>query len=148
MNTDMNDDIDEFADWDKCEEFSKCKCEDELDTWETATIPVFNQEHKKLEERKLVEEADIGLSKELFLGEEIIINKDINTNLITNPNPRSNQNPIEKVKPPSIRSEIMKKQKKQAQIRQKQKEEQRRKQEIYGEATIDKYDELYGDIAN
>jgi hypothetical protein len=142
MNTDMNDDIDEFADWDKCEEFSKCKCEDELESWETAIIPVFNKDHKKLEEQKLVEEADISLSKELFLGEEIIIDKDINRNPITN------TNPIEKVKPPSIRSEIMKKQKQQAQIRQKQKEDQRRKQEIYGEATIDKYDELYGDIAN
>ena len=140
----MNDD---FDDWDKCEEFvtesSNCNNEDVLESWETATIPIFNQEKKQLEERKLVEEADIKLSNELFLGDQIKIVQDHNK-----PVTKINKEEKEKEKPPSIRSNLMKKQKEQAQIRRKKKTENKRLLEIYGEASVDKYDELYGDIAN
>jgi hypothetical protein len=118
------------------------------DDWETAAIPVFNiseKETMQIKERKLVEDADVALSNELFLGEEIKVENDTQ---LTNVTQMATDTSITKVKPPSIRSELIKKQKQESQIRQQKKEQQKRCKEIYGEATVDKYDELYGDIAN
>lgn len=122
------------------------------DDWENTEIPdlIINlqdtnknreRELKLLEERKLMEEADLALVEDLF-------DKNKTKNVIV-----KDLKPVKKEKPKYLQKEHEKKKEeqreKQKQESQKQKEKKKhdkKLKEIYGEAEIDEYDEMYGDI--
>lgn len=130
------------------------------DDWENTEIPdliinleetIKNRERelKLLEERKRMEEADLALSEELFDEEKR--NKRTNDNLAlaepikfvkaTKEKPKQLQ--IEQEK---RRQELQEKQKQQSQKQKEKKKQDKRLKDIYGEAELDEYDEMYGDI--
>lgn len=120
------------------------------DEWETVVIPdllgkkekesVSERERQILEERKLMEEADAALAEELFLN---------NKTRIQDKRIQDKQNhsfkPIIKIDLQQINIEN---QKQESERLKKIKEDSMRIKEIYGEAEIDVYDELYGHIAD
>lgn len=120
--------------------------EEEDDDWENVKIPVLisERERKILEERQKVEEADNILSQELFLSgkkieykmdNEITINKKhVNLNL---QKPKCLEN---------RRQKLIENQKEKSELLKRKKAEQLRLKEIYGDAELDEYDELYGSI--
>jgi hypothetical protein len=109
-----------------------------------------NNEQKQLEERKLVEEADVKLSEELFSTNKIRLSPiqqpiKIQTSSIHQTN-KISLSPIQtKPKINNSRNRELEEQR----LKQKQKKiEKKRLTETFGEADIDVYDELYGDIAD
>lgn len=134
-------------------ELKKCGGEfvyedDYEDDWENAVIPDFiserernlEREKKLLEERQKVEEADNNITEELFSGKKTEYNIDeINKHVIL----------AKKEKPNGLenrREKLIAMQKQKSELIKKRKMEQKRLKEIYGEAELDEYDELYGDI--
>lgn len=112
-------------------------CEIEEDNWENAIIPDF-REKKLIEERKKVEEADNILTEELFFGKKLEYKGDDNKLVY-----------LEKEKPKCIenrREKLIENQKQKSEFIKKKKMEQQRFKDIYGEAELDKYYELYGSI--
>ena len=99
---------------------------------------------KQWEERKLVEEADVKLSEELFSTNKIRLSPiqqpiKIQTSEIQQTN-KIRLSPIQTIKSRNQEEQRLK---------QKQKKiEKKRLTETFGEADIDVYDELYGDIAD
>jgi hypothetical protein len=109
-----------------------------------------NNEQKQLEERKLVEEADVKLSEELFSTNKIRLSPiqqpiKIQTSSIHQTN-KISLSPIQtKPKINNSRNRELEEQR----LKQKQKKiEKKRLTETFGEAEVDVYDELYGDIAD
>ena len=109
-----------------------------------------NNEQKQLEERKLVEEADVKLSEELFSTNKIRLSPiqqpiKIQTSTIYQTN-KISLSPIQiKTQIKTRKQELEEEQR----LKQKQKkQEKKRLTETFGEADIDVYDELYGDIAD
>jgi hypothetical protein len=105
---------------------------------------------KQLEERRLVEESDVKLSEELFSK----TNK-IRLSPIQEPSKIQTQNKIRlsPIQTQETRFRPIKTRKQelieQQRMQQKQKKlEKKRLTETFGEADIDVYDELYGDIAD
>jgi len=130
------------------------------DDWENTDIPdlivnlqdtIKNRERelKLLEQRKRMEEADLALSEELFDEEKR--NKRTNDNLAlaepikfvnaTKEKPKQLQLEQEK-----RRQELQEKQKQQSQKQKEKKKQDKRLKDIYGEAELYEYDEMYGDI--
>jgi hypothetical protein len=111
---------------------------------------------KQLEERKLVEESDVKLSEELFSKtNKIRLSPIREPNKIQNIGKMQTQNkvrlsPIQtqetRFKPIKTRKQELIEQQR---LQQKKKKiEKKRLTETFGEADIDVYDELYGDIAD
>jgi hypothetical protein len=116
----------------------------EEDDWENVIIPdLLERERKLIEERRKVEEADAELAEELFSGIKKIEYNEYNT---------INDNSIileKKEKPKYLenrREKLIENQKQKSELLKKRKEEKKRMTDIYGEAEIDEYDELYGSI--
>lgn len=130
------------------------------DDWENTEIPdlivnlqdtIKNKERelKLLEERKRMEEADLALSEELFDEEKR--NKRTNDNLALAEPIKFVKAKKEKPKQLQIeqekrRQELQEKQKQQSQKQKEKKKQDKRLKDIYGEAELDEYDEMYGDI--
>ena len=114
----------------------------EEDDWENAIIPdlISERERKLIEERKKVEEADGILVEELFLDSQKKIEYNVdNKQLILK----------KKEKPKDVenrRENLIKNQKQKSELIKKIKLEKKRIQEIYGDAELDEYDEVYGSI--
>ena len=113
-----------------------------------------NNEQKQLEERKLVEEADVKLSEELFSTNKIRLSPiqqpiKIQTSSIHQTN-KISLSPIQTQ--PQIKTQIKTRKREleeEQRLKQKQKKiEKKRLTETFGEAEVDVYDELYGDIAD
>ena len=114
----------------------------------------LNNEQKQLEERKLVEESDIKLSEELFSTNKIRLSPiqqpiKIQTSSIHQTN-KIRLSPIQtqetRVRPIQTKKRELEEEQR---MKQKQKKlEKKRLTETFGEADIDVYDELYGDIAD
>lgn len=122
------------------------------DDWENAEIPdllisIKNKEReiKLLEERKLMEEAELVLAEELFSDKKI--NESLNSVELIKFNeclkPRSKELKILQEK---RRQQLEEKQKQQSIKQKAKKQQQKRQYELYGEANIDEYDEMYGYI--
>lgn len=130
------------------------------DDWENTEIPdlivnlqetIKNKEREArlLEERKKMEDADLILSEELFDEEKR--NKRTNDNLalaeqikfVKAKKDKPKQLQIEQEK---RRQELQEKQKQQSQKQKEKKKQDKRLKDIYGEAELDEYDEMYGDI--
>ena len=111
---------------------------------------------KQLEERKLVEESDVKLSEELFSKtNKIRLSPIQEPNKIQNIGKMQTQNKVRlsPIQTQETRFRPIKTRKQelieQQRVQQKQKKiEKRRLTETFGEADIDVYDELYGDIAD
>lgn len=130
------------------------------DDWENTEIPdlivnlqetIKNKEREArlLEERKKMEDADLILSEELFDEEKR--NKRTNDNLALAEPIKFVKATKEKPKELKIlqekkRQEQQEKQKQQSQKQKEKKLQQKRLKDIYGEAELDEYDEMYGDI--
>ena len=109
---------------------------------------------KQLEERKLVEEADVKLSEELFSTNKIRLSPiqqpiKIQTSSIQQTN-KIRLSPIQtqetRFRPLKTKKQELEEEQR---LKQKQKKiEKKRLTETFGEADIDVYDELYGDIAD
>jgi len=123
------------------------------DDWENTIIPdlmipdlmvsIESREHerKMLEERKKMEEADAALTEAMFSSEK---KEQTNSEYYFKPI-------IKREKPKDFEKrkiELMEKQRQLAQKKREEKAQNIRLIEIYGEAEIDKYDEIYGNIAN
>jgi|LakMenE01Jun11ns_1017448.scaffolds.fasta_scaffold9940981_3 hypothetical protein len=108
---------------------------------------------KQLEERKLVEESDVKLSEELFSKtNKIRLSPIQEPNKIQNIGKMQTQNKV-RLSPIQTQETRFKTRKQelieQQRLQQKQKKiEKKRLTETFGEADIDVYDELYGDIAD
>ena len=111
---------------------------------------------KQLEERKLVEEADVKLSEELFSKtNKIRLSPIQEPNKIQEISKMQTQNKVrlspiqtQETRFRPIQTQKTRKQELQR-LQQKQKKiEKKRLTETFGEADIDIYDELYGDIAD
>ena len=111
---------------------------------------------KQLEERKLVEEADVKLSEELFSKtNKIRLSPIQEPNKIQEISKMQTQNKVrlspiqtQETRFRPIQTQKTRKQELQR-LQQKQKKiEKKRLTETFGEADIDVYDELYGDIAD
>ena len=120
----------------------KNSCLVEEDDWENAIIPdlISERERKLIEDRKKVEEADGILVEELFsdFQKKIVYNVD-NKQIILN----------KKEKPKDLenrRETLIKNQKQKSELIRKMKAEKKRILEIYGDAELDEYDEVYGSI--
>ena len=120
----------------------KNSCDVEEDDWENAIIPdlISERERKLIEDRKKVEEADGILVEELFsdFQKKIVYNLD-NKQIILN----------KKEKPKDLenrRETLIKNQKQKSELIRKMKAEKKRIFEIYGDAELDEYDEVYGSI--
>lgn len=122
------------------------------DDWENAEIPdllisIKNKEReiKLLEERKLMEEVELVLAEELFSEKKI--NESLNSRELIKINeclkPRSKELKILQKK---RRQQLEEKQKQQSIKQKAKKQQQKRHYELYGEANIDEYDEMYGYI--
>lgn len=128
------------------------------DDWENTDIPdlIVNLQDKLknrerelslIEERKKMEEDDLALSEELFDEEKR--NKRTNDTLalvepvkfIKKEKPKELKNLQDKKK-----QELQEKQKEQSQKQKQKKQQDKRLKDIYGEADIDEFDEMYGDI--
>lgn len=140
--------------------------EDDLeDDWENIKIPdliinyqetVKNKEREKrlLEERKMMEEADLALTNELFDETKKQINEKNDNQYID----RLNLDKIKivkltKEKPEELkmlqikkRNELIEKQKLLSQKIREKKQQQQKFKELYGEAEVDIYTEMYGGI--
>lgn len=101
---------------------------------------------KQLEERRLVEEADVKLSEELFSKtNKIRLSPIQDQNKIQEPSKIQTQNKVRLSPIKTRKQELIEQQR----LQQKQKKiEKKRLTETFGEADIDVYDELYGDIAD
>ena len=131
------------------------------DEWETVVIPDLlgkkesERERQILEERKLMEEADAALAEDLFLNNKAKIQdtkiqdtkiQDTRIQVTRIQNKQTNIfKPIIKIDLQQINIEN---QKQESERLKKIKEDSMRIKEIYGEAEIDVYDELYGHIAD
>ena len=115
--------------------------DDDDDDWEHTIIPdlISERERKLIEERKKVEEADAELAEELFSNLKKIETKIDNKCII-----------LEKKEKPKClenrREKLMESQKQKSELIKKSKMEKKRIADIYGEAELDEYDELYGSI--
>jgi hypothetical protein len=100
---------------------------------------------KQLEERRLVEESDVKLSEELFSKtNKIRLSPIQDQNKIQEPSKIQTQNKV-RLSIKTRKLELIEQQR----MQQKQKKlEKKRLTETFGEADIDVYDELYGDIAD
>jgi hypothetical protein len=130
------------------------------DDWENTEIPdlivnlqetIKNRERqlKLLEEQKMMEEAELVLSEELFDEEKR--NKRTNANLALAEPIKFVKTKKEKPKQLQIeqekrRQELQEKQKQQSQKQKEKKKQDKRLKDIYGDAELDEYDEMYGDI--
>jgi hypothetical protein len=111
---------------------------------------------KQLEERRLVEEADVKLSEELFSKtNKIRLSPIQEPNKIQDISKMQTQNKVRlsPIQTQETRFKPIKPRKQELQelqrLQQKQKKiEKKRLTETFGEADIDVYDELYGDIAD
>jgi len=101
---------------------------------------------KQLEERRLVEEADVKLSEELFSKtNKIRLSPIQEPNKIQETSKIQTQNKVRLSPIKTRKQELIEQQR----LQQKQKKlEKKRLTETFGEADIDVYDELYGDIAD
>ena len=113
---------------------------------------------KQLEERRLVEESDVKISEELFSKtNKIRLSPIQEPNKIQEPYKIQTQNKIRlspiqtqetRLKPIQLQT-IKSRNQEEQRLKQKQKKiEKKRLTETFGEADIDVYDELYGDIAD
>jgi hypothetical protein len=113
---------------------------------------------KQLEERRLVEESDVKISEELFSKtNKIRLSPIQEPNKIQEPCKIQTQNKIRlspiqtqetRLKPIQLQT-IKSRNQEEQRLKQKQKKlEKKRLTETFGEADIDVYDELYGDIAD
>jgi len=116
---------------------------DDDDDWENAIIPdlISDRERILIEERKKVEEADQELSEELFSDRlKAKVESKIDNKCII----------VEKKEKPKClenrREKIIESQKQKSELIKKRKIEQKRMADMYGEAELDEYDELYGSI--
>ena len=111
---------------------------------------------KQLEERRLVEESDVKLSEELFSKtNKIRLSPIQEPNKIQDISKMQTQNKVRlsPIQTQETRFKPIKPRKQELQelqrLQQKQKKiEKKRLTETFGEADIDVYDELYGDIAD
>lgn len=119
----------------------KNSCLVEEDDWENAIIPdlISERERKLIEERKKVEEADGIIVEALFSDSQKIECNVDNKQIILK----------KKERPKDVenkREELIKNQKQKSELIKKMKAEKKRMFEIYGDAELDEYDELYGSI--
>lgn len=121
----------------------------EDDDWETNDVPDLlvslqnkEDELKKLAERRMVEDADLELSEDLFSENKKSVLNDFPKEQLTKEK--------EKEKKPSFKNkkniELQDKQKEKAQQKRLKKQQAQQHKELYGDAELDEYDELYGDI--
>ena len=117
------------------------------DDWENTEIPdllvsIQNKERelKLLEERKLMEDAELVLAEELFQGEkaEKKVESFVPVKFVKKEKPKDLQ-----ILQEQKRKELQEKQKQQS-----QKQKEKKQKELFGEAEFDKYDEMYGHIAD
>lgn len=101
------------------------------------TIKNKERELKMLEERKLMEEADLALVENLFNEKKISV-KDLKPVKFVKKEKMKELNNVQQKKNHE--------QQEQSQKKKAKKQEQKRMKEIYGEAELDEYDEMYGDI--
>lgn len=127
----------------------------EDEDWETTEIPDLitnlqvsmknkERELKLLEERKLMEEADLALAEELFSGKQ-------NGDLALVQPVKLYKPEVKKEKQKSKEAiqrqkEITEIQKAQTQKNKEKKQQAKRHKELYGEAEVDEYEEMYGYI--
>jgi hypothetical protein len=113
------------------------------DDWETSDIPDLRnkeEEAKKLKERKLVEESEKEVIDELFN----VQSKDTKSCIVATPTTNFEKRTL---KPPPLKRYSNAELNKNNQIKSKQKKlEKIREAELFGEASIDEYDEKYGYI--
>jgi hypothetical protein len=128
------------------------------DDWENNNIPdllvsIQNKERelKLIEERKLMEDADLALAEELFNDEQEKKNESKKQELFVPVKP-VNEKPV-KEKPKGLqilqeqkRQELREKQKQQSQKQKEKKQKEKKHKELFGEAEIDEYEEMYGYI--
>ena len=101
---------------------------------------------KQLEERRLVEESDVKLSEELFSKtNKIRLSPIQEPNKIQETSKIQTQNKVRLSPIKTRKQELIEQQRLQ---QKKKKLEKKRLTETFGEADIDVYDELYGDIAD
>lgn len=104
------------------------------------TLKNKERELRLLAERKMMEEADLALTEDLFNQNEyknvslepVKFIKNVKLNHEAKKIPHQNKN--------------QEYQKQESQRKKAKKLEQKRMKDLYGEAEVDKYDELYGDI--
>ena len=123
----------------------------EEEDWENIVVPdllisIENRERERrlIEQRKLVEEADAELAESLFSNDpkEIKVEPplcDIKPIVAKREKPRDLLEKRQK--------ELREKQIEEAKKVREQKEHKKRLNETYGEAEVDLYDDMYGDIA-
>ena len=133
-------------------ELNRCNVEyynndkEDDDDWETAIIPDL-RERKLLEERKKVEEADNILAEELFSGlKKSDCNQDGNQDGNQDDKSVILKKPNNKKEKLMWKEKLIENQKEKSEKIKKRKLEKTRLIDIYGEAELDEYDELYGSI--
>ena len=119
--------------------------DDDFDVIALMNATQTESQKKQLEERRLVEESDVKLSEELFSKtNKIRLSPIQDQNKIQEPSKIQTQNKV-RLSIKTRKLELIEQQR----MQQKQKKlEKKRLTETFGEADIDVYDELYGDIAD
>jgi len=97
------------------------------------------RELKLLEERRLMEEADLALAEDLFTPSQNKIN--IQEKIEISTNTKQVIKPIPKKNKPN--KELMEMQKMISEHNKKKKTEDKRKRDIFGEASIDEFEDKY-----
>ena len=114
----------------------------------------LNNEQKRLEERRLVEESDVKISEELFSKTNKIRLSPIQQQIKiqTSSTHQTNKISLSPIQTKPIQTKINNSRNRELEeqrLKQKQKkQEKKRLTETFGEAEVDVYDELYGDIAD
>ena len=121
------------------------------DDWENIEVPDLQvsienkqRELKLLEERKLMEEADLALAEELFVEQTKKCNGDI---ALLEPIKFFKEKPKQlQFEQEKRRQELRERQKQQSHQQREKKKQAKHIRETFGEAELDEYDEMYGDL--
>ena len=104
---------------------------------------------KLLEERRLIEEAELTLIEELYnndANDTNDANKLKKVELFMPVSCKKERSKDIKISQERKRKELQEKQKQQSQKQSEKKQQQQKYRELYGEAKLDEYDEIYGYI--
>lgn len=128
---------------------------DEVENWEDdwentdlldLQISLKNRERELqlIEERKKMEEADLALAEELFVEQEKKYNNDL---ALVEPIKFVKEKPKQlQIEKENRRQELREKQKQQTQLQREKKKQAKYIRETFGEAELDEYDEMFGDL--
>lgn len=128
---------------------------DEVENWEDdwentdlldLQISLKNRERELqlIEERKKMEEADLALAEELFVEQEKKYNNDL---ALVEPIKFVKEKPKQlQIEQEKRRQELREKQKQQTQLQRDKKKQAKYIRETFGEAELDEYDEMFGDL--